>query len=78
MTLIEIMAQLGFIYKRISKRWALVRMYADERRFLYHFVFPAYLPDKFFVKVCDEPSGETKEERLENCLKELYKKERMG
>lgn len=33
----------GFIYKRISKNWYLVRIYADKKRFLYHVVIPMRL-----------------------------------
>lgn len=40
---IKRLADCGYIYKRISKHWFLVRMYATPKKLLYHLVLPKYI-----------------------------------
>ena len=43
MTKVEMLKELGFIYKHIAGNWYLVRIYADKSKLLYHLIIPMYL-----------------------------------
>lgn len=33
----------GFIYKRLTKHWYLVRIYANKNKLMYHLIIPMWL-----------------------------------